>query len=79
MTRVKSNKKRITDIILIVLIVVCVGLIMVEMTNNLTTEFERQNPSTTTTMQEDVEPTPRPTLTAEEREEIFSAPIGEDD
>ena len=40
MTKAKSNRKQITDIILIVLIVVCVGLIMIEMTNNLTAELE---------------------------------------
>ena len=68
-----------TDIILIVLIIVCVGLIMIEMTNNLTSQLAIQNPTPTITMQDEAEPTPRPTLTAEEREAIFSAPIGEDE
>ncbi|WP_420644351.1 hypothetical protein [Candidatus Leptofilum sp.] len=75
MTQAKSNRKQITDIILIVLIVVCVGFILVEMTNNLTNELEAQNQTTITTIQQQAEPTPRPTLTAEEREDIFSAPI----
>ena len=80
MTQTKNIKKQITDIILIVLIVVCAGLIVFEMANNLTTELETQaQTQTTTTIQQDAEPTPRPTLTAEEREEIFSAPVGEDD
>lgn len=77
MAQTKSNNKRIIDIVLMILILFCVGLILVELTNNLSTQLESQNQSTTTIIQE-AEPTPLPTLTAEEREEIFSAPVGED-
>ena len=76
MAQTKSNNKRIIDIVLMVFILLCVGLILVELTNNLSTAIESQNQSVTTI--QEAEPTPFPTLTAEEREEMFSEPIGAD-
>ena len=73
----KSKNKRIVEIILIVLIILSVGLVVAEMTSNLYNEIATQEQNTTT-IQETVEPTPVPTLTAEEREDLFSAPVGED-
>ncbi|KAA3663744.1 MAG: hypothetical protein DWQ04_09235 [Chloroflexi bacterium] len=76
MAQSKSKNKQIIDIILMVFVLLCVGMILVELTNNLSTQLESQNQSVTTI--QEAEPTPLPTLTAEEREEMFSAPIGED-
>lgn len=75
MAKSNSKSRRISEIIIIVVIFLSVALIVVEMSNNLASEFVTQEATTTV---REVEPTPVPTLTAEERQELFSAPVGED-
>lgn len=77
MEKSKNKSKQIIEIILIVIIILSVGLIIVEMGTNLSNEITSQEQRVTTV--EEVEPTPVPTLTAEEKQDLFSAPVGEDD
>jgi hypothetical protein len=76
MAKSKSQNKRIFEIILIVFVVLSIGLILADMTTNLVHEIAAQDRMVYSV--QEVEPTPVPTLTAEEREELFSAPVGEE-
>ena len=76
MAKSNNNSKRISEMILVVIIILSMGLIIVEMATNLSNEIAAQEERITTV--EEVEPTLVPTLTAEEREDLFSAPVGED-
>ena len=73
MTKQKSSSKQIIEIILIVMLILCVGLIVVEIGSNLSSEIASQSQETTSEQQ--ILPTPYPTLTAEELQESLSQPV----
>lgn len=75
MTKQKNGRKQIVEIILIAMIILCVGLIAVEMGSNLSSEIVSQNQGTTNG--QEILPTPYPTLTAEELQESLSKPVSE--
>ena len=73
MTKQKNNHKQIVEIVLIALIILCVGLIVVEMGSNLSAEIVSQDRETTNG--QELLPTPYPTLTTEELQESLSQPV----
>lgn len=75
MAKPKNSSRRVVEIILIVAIVLCVGLVLVEVTTNLTAEIAPQ--TQTETIIED-RPPALPTLTEEERRGFLSEPVGEE-
>ena len=76
MTKSNNKSKQIIETILIVVIVLSVGLIAMELGANVSAELASQEQKTM--IVEEVNPTAVPTLTAEERQELFSAPVGEE-
>lgn len=76
MTKSNNKSKKILETILIVVIVVSVGLIAMEVGTNISAELASQEQRTA--IVEEVTPTARPTLTAEERQELLSQPVGEE-
>jgi hypothetical protein len=75
MTKQKNSRKQIVEIIMIIAIILCVGLIAVEMGSNLSTAITSQSDNTTNV--ETALPTPYPTLTAEELRESLSHPVNQ--
>ena len=76
MGKSKTQNKRIFEIVLILFVVISIGLILADMATNLTNEIASQGQMESSVPT--VIPTPKPTLTAAEREELFSAPVGEE-
>ena len=70
MAKANSSRKQRIDMVIIVLVVLCVGLIVTEMVGNVSSELALQTQQTTTTEL----PTPYPTLTTEELRESLSQP-----
>ena len=73
MTKQKSSSKQLIEIALIALIILCVGLIVVEMGSNLSAEIVSHDRETTNG--QELLPTPYPTLTTEELQESLSQPV----
>jgi hypothetical protein len=76
MAESKNKSKRLIEIILTIFIIIGMGLIMADMVSNVVYEINSGNQMEAAV--QEVTPTPRPTLTAEERQEILSAPVGEE-
>jgi uncharacterized membrane protein len=76
MAESKKKSKRLIEIVLTIFIVVGIGLIMADMVTNVIYEINSSGEFESAV--QEVEPTPVPTLTAEERKEILSAPVGEE-
>ena len=76
MTKTKNKGRQLTEIILIAVIILCVGLVIVEMTTNLSNELATQ--AQTTKIVEEEKPTAVPTLTEQERRDLLSEPVGEE-
>ena len=78
MEKSKNNPRQISEIILIIVIILSIGLVVMEMTSNLSAEIASQSEKVTTVEEIEMESTPIPTLTAEEIREGLSAPVGEE-
>lgn len=76
MAESKKKSQRLIEIILTIFIVVGIGLVMADMVTNVILEINSSGEFESAV--EEVEPTPKPTLTEEERREILSAPVGEE-
>jgi hypothetical protein len=68
----KKSRKLITDMVIIVLVLLCVGLILTEMIGNVSIELATESQTQTTTVET---PTPYPTLTPEELKESLTQPV----
>ena len=74
MAKTNNSRKQIIDMILIVFIILCVGLIITELVGNISSEMAFQDREVTTIQEL---PTPYSTLTTEELRESLSQPINE--
>ena len=72
----KNNSKRLIEIVLVIFIVVGIGLILADMTSNVIYEIDSGKQMEAAV--QEIEPTPVPTLTDAERQEMLSEPVGED-
>lgn len=75
MVKSKNKNKRLIEIVLIIFIVVGIGLILADMVTNVIYEVNSGNQMEASV--QEVTPTPKPTLTIEEREELLSQPVNE--
>jgi hypothetical protein len=76
MAKTKKSNKRLFEIVLIAFVVIGIILILAEMATNLAAEISSQDDLVSS--HQEATPTPRPTLSPEELEELYSAPVGEE-
>lgn len=75
MAESKKKSQRLIAVVLTIFIVVGIGLIMADMVTNVA--YELNSSSELGAAVQEVEPTPKPTLTLEERQELFDQPVNE--
>jgi hypothetical protein len=75
MAESKNKSKRITEIIVTMFIIVGLTLILADMATNVVYEINSGNQMEAAVQV--VTPTPKPTLTLEEREEMYNKPVNE--
>ena len=71
----KAKTQRLATIVIIAFNIVGVGLILFDLANNISYEIQSQEQLESAVQV--VEPTPKPTLTLEEREELYNRPVNE--
>jgi hypothetical protein len=76
MAQSKAKTQRLAAIVIIAFNIVGIGLILYDLVNNIS--YENQSQGEMEASVQDVTPTPVPTLTEAERQEIFNAPVGEE-
>jgi hypothetical protein len=76
MENVKAKTQRLAIIVIIAFNIVGIGLILYDLAYNISYEIQSQRDMEAAV--QEVTPTPLPTLTEEERQEIFNAPVGEE-
>ncbi len=75
MDQPQNKSKRLIEIVLVIFILIGFGLIMTDLVSNVVYEVNSANQMEAAV--QEVTPTPKPTLTLEEREEMFNRPVNE--
>ena len=75
MDKSKAKTQRLATIVIIAFNIVGIGLILYDLANNISYEVQSQRQSDAVV--QEITPTPKATLTIEEREELFSQPVNE--
>jgi uncharacterized membrane protein len=76
MEKSKAKTQRLAAIVIIAFNIVGIGLVLYDLAYNISYEIQSQGDLEAAV--QEVTPTPVPTLTEEERREIFEAPVGEE-
>ena len=76
MEKSKAKTQRLATIVIIAFNIVGIGLVLYDLAYNIS--YEIQSQSEMEAVVQEVAPTPVPTLTEAERQEIFNAPVGEE-
>ena len=76
MEKSRKNASKISDVIVLVIVLAGAAIIALSLVTNITEELDSQSDDTSSLTK--VEPTPYPTLTQEELEELSSMPVGEE-
>ena len=76
MAQSKAKTQRLAATVIITFNIIGIGLILFDLANNISYEIQSQGQLESAV--QEMTPTPRPTLTEAERQEIFDAPVGEE-
>ena len=75
MENAKVKTQRLAAVVIIAFNIVGIGLVLYDLANNISYEVNAQREREAVV--QEATPTPKPTLTVEEREELYSQPVNE--